>query len=150
VLWANDWEYGAATIVACTFFHSISLLGLARLMFKDKMTLLRSKSIYISSVLFAIFALCAIVIHVIDAWMWARLYLYIGAVKDFPTALLHSLGALTTLGDPTIVLDEKWRLLVQLEALNGAVALGLTTALLYSSARRIQTVIHQADMALIR
>lgn len=145
MLWANDWEYGAATIVACISFHSISLLVLARLMLKKTISHFKDKSIFVSGVVFAFFALCAIVIHVLDACMWARLYLFVGATEDFPSALLHSLGAFTTLGDPTVVFDEQWRLLIQLEALNGAVTLGLTTALLYSAARRIQQVIDQAD-----
>jgi hypothetical protein len=141
MLWANDWEYGTVTIIICVFFHTISLLALTTIMFHEKLAGIRNKSIYISAILFSFFALCTIVIHVIDALMWAIVYLRIGAANDFPSAFLHSLGAFTTLGDATIIVDEKWRLLIQLEALNGAVALGLTTALLYSSARRIQQII---------
>jgi hypothetical protein len=91
--------------------------------------------------MFSFFALAAMVLHAGEAAVWAVLYLYIGAARDFPSAYLHSLGAFTTLGDATVVFHMRWRLLIQLEALNGAVALGLTTALLYSSARRIQQVV---------
>lgn len=144
MLWANDWEYGAAAITICVFFHTLSLFGLSRVMFHEEIERLRGLSLILSVMIFALFALFAIVIHVIDAVLWSKVFLHIGAAKDFPSAFLHSLGAFTTLGDNTIVFDEKWRLLVQLEALNGAVALGLTTALLYAAARRIQQIIDEA------
>lgn len=141
MLWANDWEIGAAAIVICVTVHSLALVFIARLVFHEKLRRFRQSSLFISSLMFAVFALGAIIVHAFEAAVWAVLYLHIGAVNDFPSAYLHSLGAFTTLGDPTVVFDMRWRLLIQLEALNGAVALGLTTALLYSSARRIQKII---------
>jgi hypothetical protein len=141
MLWADDWEYGAGAIILCVTLHSLALIGLARLMFHEKMRRFRQSSLLVSSFMFAIFALVAIALHAAEAAIWAALYLHIGAVDDFPSGYLHSLGAFTTLGDSTVLLDLRWRLLIQLEALNGAVALGLTTALLYSSARRVQRII---------
>jgi hypothetical protein len=141
MLWANDWEIGAVAIIICVTLHSIALVFLARLIFHEKVRRFRQKSLLISSFMFALFALGAIAIHAIEAAFWGVVYLHVGAADDFPSAYLHSLGAFTTLGDSTVVFDMRWRLLIQLEALNGAVALGLTTALLYSSARRIQKII---------
>ena len=84
-------------------------------------------------------------LHVTEALIWTALYIHIGAADNFPDAFLHSLGAFTTLGDSTVVFDKKWRLLIQIEALNGAVALGLTTAFLYSASHRLQKIATQAQ-----
>ena len=46
--------------------------------------------------------------------------------------MLYSLGAMTTYGHATIYLDPHWQMLGALEALNGAILIGLTTAFLYS------------------
>lgn len=141
MLWANDWKFGAATIIICVMLHSLALIFVAEIMFHEKLRRFRESSLLASSFMFAIFALGAIALHAGEAGIWATLYLYVGAIDDFPSAYLHSLGAFTTLGDSTVIFDMRWRLLIQLEALNGAVAIGLTTALLYSSARRIQNII---------
>ena len=141
MLWADDWEYGTMAIIICVSVHAVALTFLARLIFHEKMRRLRDGSLLISALMFSLFALGAMVLHAGEAAVWAALYLYIGAVKDFPSAYLHSLGAFTTLGDVTVVFHMRWRLLMQLEALNGAVALGQTTALLYSSARRLQQIV---------
>lgn len=142
--WAADWEFGALTIVVTTLFHTMSLVGLARLIFHERLRKYRQRSLWLSSFIFSIFALCAIVLHAVEAALWALVFMWAGAIADFPSAYLHSLGAFTTLGDPTVVVAKQWRLLNQLEALNGAVSLGLTTALLYSSARRVQKIIEGA------
>ena len=146
MIWTNDWEYGAAAIMGCVFFHTVALFGLTQIIFHERVRRFRQSSFLISMLFFTVFVLAAIMIHALDPIFWAGVYLYIGAAPDYQSAYLHSLGAFTTLGDDTVIFDKKWRLLLQLEALNGAVALGLTTALLYSSARRIQQVIDAATV----
>ena len=145
MLWANDWGWGAATVICCIFLHVTVLFYLAKILFNERVAQLRTRSGVLSSILFSIFALCAMKLHVIESLIWTTLYIHIGAANNFPDAFLHSLGAFTTLGDSTVVFDKKWRLLIQIEALNGAVALGLTTAFLYSASHRLQKIATQAQ-----
>ena len=141
MLWANDWVYGAAVILLCIILHTITLIYLARFIVQENLRRIRESSLLLSAMLFAMLALVSIILHAGEAAIWASLFIYLGAVTDFPSAYLHSLGAFTTLGDSTIIFDTKWRLLIQLESLNGAVALGLTTAMLYSSAGKIERIV---------
>ena len=51
--------------------------------------------------------------------------------------MLYSLGALTTYGHASIFLAEHWRMLGALEALNGMLLFGLTTAFLFAMIQEV-------------
>jgi ABC-type transport system involved in multi-copper enzyme maturation permease subunit len=82
-------------------------------------------------------AISAVLFHAIEAAIWAVMYIRLNVLSDFSQAYLHSLGAFSTYGNSGYDLNTKWRLLSQIEAMNGIVAFGLTTAFLYSAAHLI-------------
>ena len=53
------------------------------------------------------------------------------AEHDFGSAMLYSLGAITTYGHENLDLAAQWKLLGAIEALNGWLLFGLTTAFLF-------------------
>jgi hypothetical protein len=71
-------------------------------------------------------------LHTVEAAAWAVVYVMLGALPDFKSALLYSLGAMTTYGHVDIVLEPHWQVMGALEALNGLMLFGLTTAFLIS------------------
>jgi hypothetical protein len=81
--------------------------------------------------------LVAIVLHAIEAAIWAWVYQTLGALPDGKTALLYSLGAMTTYGHAHFDLANHWQLMGALEALNGMILFGLTTAFLYGMIREL-------------
>ena len=54
--------------------------------------------------------------------------------------MLYSLNAFTSYGHTDISLEVNWQLLGALEALNGMLLLGLTTAFLYGMIQRVWPV----------
>ena len=79
-------------------------------------------------------------LHVLEAGIWAIAYRYIGAIADNKSAMLYSLGAITTYGHANIFLDAKWQMLGALEALNGMLLFGLTTAFMFAMIHRVWPV----------
>jgi len=73
------------------------------------------------------------VLHAIEAIAWALAYLGLGASPDARSAILYSLSAITSYGHASLYLNEHWRLMGALEALNGMMLFGLTTAFLFSA-----------------
>ena len=59
---------------------------------------------------------------------WAGLYLWLDALPDWHEAMLYSLGAVTSYGHAPIFLADRWRLLGAIEAVDGLILFGLTTA----------------------
>jgi hypothetical protein len=77
-------------------------------------------------------ALCVAVLHGLEALMWAGAYLALGALPDHRTAVLYSLGAMTTFGNANLHLALHWQLMGVLEASNGWILFGLTTAFMFT------------------
>jgi hypothetical protein len=79
----------------------------------------------------------AIILHAAEAAIWAWVYLALGALPDSKSALLYSLSAMTTYGHEHFDLANHWQLMGALEALNGMILFGLTTAFLYGMIREL-------------
>jgi hypothetical protein len=73
----------------------------------------------------------------IHAAIWAMLYFEIGALPDFASAILYSLSALTSYGHAELFLDKQWQLMGALEAVNGGLLFGLTTAFLFATIQAV-------------
>ena len=62
--------------------------------------------------------------------IWAGLFVTLGEFSDFSRALYYSGVNFSTLGYGDIVMSERWRLLGPLEATNGILMLGVSTAVM--------------------
>jgi len=70
--------------------------------------------------------------HLVQIWIWALLFMFLGEFGDFQTAFYHSTVNFASLGYGDIVLSEKWRLLGALEACNGVLMFGLSAGTILS------------------
>jgi hypothetical protein len=73
----------------------------------------------------------------IETGIWAAVYLAVGAILDLETALYFSTVTFTTLGYGDVTLDVGWRLLAALQAANGTIMFGWTTALVMAVIHRM-------------
>lgn len=75
-------------------------------------------------------------LHTIEVWIWAALFFATQAVASFQDALYFSTVTFSTLGYGDIVVGREWRLLASLEAMNGFLLIGWSTAYLVSASTR--------------
>lgn len=68
--------------------------------------------------------------NLVQMCIWAGLFMLLGEFGDFDTALYHSGVNFATLGYGDIVMSERWRLLGPLEAANGILMFGVSTAVM--------------------
>lgn len=68
---------------------------------------------------------------------WASVYLRIGAIEALEKAIYFSLVTYTTLGYGDIILSEEYRLLGGIEAVNGVIMLGWSTAIVVAVIQRV-------------
>jgi hypothetical protein len=80
------------------------------------------------------FALAA---HLLEIGVWAVLLVACGEFPAFAIAYYHSAVNYTTLGYGDIVMSESWRFLGPLEATNGMLLFGVSTALVFAVIQRI-------------
>ena len=77
---------------------------------------------------------------VLEAGLWALLYLFDPLVTELPdleTAFYFSMVTFTTLGFGDVVLTGPWRMLASIQAANGVIIFGWTTALIFYFIQRI-------------
>jgi hypothetical protein len=64
-------------------------------------------------------------------------YRLLDALPNNKSAMLYSLSAITSYGHANLFLKEHWQLMGALEALNGTLLFGLTTAFLFAMIREV-------------
>jgi len=136
--WGADWAWGLPLIVLIVVFHAY---GLA-LINKEVISRLRGRQGTQYSSSFANFiiggtALSATILHGIEAAFWAIAYRLLGASLDTRSAMLYSLNALTSYGHANLHLLPRWEMMGALEALNGWILFGLTTAFLFTVVQKV-------------
>jgi hypothetical protein len=74
----------------------------------------------------------ALIAHLVEAATWALAFALCGQFPDFSAALYHSAENYTTLGYGDVVMSPSWRLLGPLEAADGMLMFGVSTALVFA------------------
>lgn len=83
-------------------------------------------------------ALGLFILHALEIWLYAALYIVAGAFSSFEEALYFSTSTYTTVGYGDVVLPKGWRLLGAIEGANGIILLGWSTAFFVAVVRRIR------------
>jgi hypothetical protein len=136
--WDGNWAWSLPLILITVIFHIIGLVFINERVIRAKRFLARRRSFLAGlSIVLGAATMVAIILHAIEAAIWAFVYQALGALPDSKSALLFSLGAMTTYGHEHFDLANHWQLMGALEALNGMILFGLTTAFLYGMIREL-------------
>jgi hypothetical protein len=93
-----------------------------------------------AAILFVVLGLVGVT--TMEIWLYAVVFLVLGALPDFEAALYFSTTSFTTIGYGDVVLDHKWRLLGAIEGANGLLLFGWSTAFLISVTGRMRSFEH--------
>lgn len=131
--WSNNWLWSLPLIVLTVLLHGFALIEIRENVVWRLTAALGAKSSrrgYAAVV--AVTVLLLTCLHAFEGAAWACAYVALGALPDSRLAILYSLNAMTTYGHAEIFLAPHWQLMGALEALNGFMLFGLTTAFLFS------------------
>ena len=127
---------GTLMIVINVVVHTFGLIAVTGVMTyltdRFRMHGHRSRVVAMISVVLGLF-----LVLTFEVWLWAFAYLAIGAFPDIEHALYFSTVAFSTVGFGDIVPVDEWRLLGGLEAVNGFLMIGWSTAYLIAASTRI-------------
>jgi hypothetical protein len=130
--WHADWIWGCPLIVITVIIHVLGLSFITQKAMPIYSDLRRHcRPTAASTIVIGAAALLATLLHGLEAVIWAFTYRFIGSLSDAKSAMLYSLGALTTYGHHSVFLEGRWQLLGALEALDGWLLFGLSTAFLF-------------------
>jgi hypothetical protein len=137
-MWIADWAWSLPLILLTVVIH---VFGLGVINEKVVRTLSCSTGRRGLVPRFAIVMGAAVLLmtglHGIEGLAWAAAFLFLGAVPDAKAGMLYSLNAMTTYGHESVSLAPQWQMMGALEALNGMLLFGLTTAFLFAMIQEV-------------
>ena len=94
-------------------------------------------------------AVVLVLLHTLEIILWAGVYTALvpaGELADLESAVYFSFVTFTTLGYGDITLGEGWRLLSGIQALNGILLVGWSTALMFAVVQKSWQGFVQSDL----
>ena len=136
----TQFAIASAMLVGCVTFHGIGLASLNKAL-RSEASIERLRNIEPLSPRGALFTLLVvlaiIVLHGLEIWAFALLYLVIDAVHTFEEALYFSTISYSTVGYSDTHIVKDWRLLGAFESILGMILLGWSTAFFFRMLGRI-------------
>jgi hypothetical protein len=83
------------------------------------------------------------VLHGLQAVIWAAAYWWLGALPSAQEALLYSVDSITTRGSSGLILERGWRMMGALEAADGMLLFGISTAFIFAVMQEYAPLIHR-------
>lgn len=132
VPWSSDWLWSLPLSVICVIIH-VAGLYLIKQRFDQVLADATRRNMKIIAMLFMAGTTVSVtLLHSFEAAIWAMGFRWLHALPDNKSAMLYSLNAMTTFGHSGSNLESHWQLMGALEALNGLILFGLSTAFLYA------------------
>jgi hypothetical protein len=136
--WSANWAWSLPLIVLNVVIHVIGLGLINGSVVRILSGTMERRGFMVEfAVVMGVTALLATVLHGIEAAIWASAYRLLGALPDARSAMLYSLSAITSYGHANLFLEAQWQLMGALEALNGMLLFGLTTAFLFAMTQKV-------------
>ncbi len=120
---------GFPTMVLCLSLQTILLVVSVRYYLNNK-HLMNSPSLWSGLAVLNGVMLLLVIGNLGQIAIWALLFLFLNEFQQFSAAFYHSAVNFSSLGYGDIVMSDKYKLLGALEAINGVLMIGVSTAAL--------------------
>ena len=128
---------GAGATVCTICIHAMAVGGTVNLIRHEQKLSKLGSGFMVDLPIVAIVILMALVAHLVEIAVWAALFVVCGEFADFGIAFYHSAVNYTTLGYGDLIMSPSWRLLGPLEAADGSLMFGLSTAIAFAVVLRL-------------
>lgn len=139
--WTADWAWSLPLIAINVVIHVLALGFITEQVDRVliRVTGHRRFALIFALVMGATVSL-ATILHGVEAGVWAVAFQLLGAFPNTKSAMLYSLSAMTSYGNSNTSLPNQWLLMGALEALNGMLLFGLSTAFLFAMIQQVRPV----------
>ena len=124
---------GCSLIAICVVIHAGALTWALRRLREMAVP----REFWPGAALFVVVAIGIALLHGVEIFLWAVLYVWRGAIPDLSSAIYFSAVTYTTTGYGDIVLPEEWRLDAAMEALTGILMCGWSTGFFFAIVSRL-------------
>jgi hypothetical protein len=134
---------GTATTFATILIHALALATIVSFIRRERRLGHAGVRFWRDVVIVAGVTLLALAAHLIEIAAWALVFELCGEFPTFAAAFYSSAENYTTLGYGDVVMSPAWRLLGPLEAADGMLMFGVTTAMIFTIIQRlVQSRLH--------
>jgi Ion channel len=123
---------GACAVLCTILIHALAVGATVNFIRHEKRLGREGASFWIDLTIVVLTVSFAFVAHLLEIALWAVLFIMCGEFHDFGLAFYHSAVNYTTLGYGDVIMTPAWKLLGPLEAANGALMFGLSTAIIFA------------------
>jgi type IV secretory pathway VirB2 component (pilin) len=134
--WSASWLWSLALIAITIAMHLVGVGLIVNAVERFRAKLQRSSASYLGSTPATIAVIVAValglaLLHGIESLTWAIAYVRLGAFTSPADAALYSVDSMTTRGASGLVPEEHWRMMGAVEAGDGMLLFGISTAFLF-------------------
>jgi hypothetical protein len=127
---------GAGAILCTILIHALALSAVVNL-FRREIKLGRT-GIYLRDLAIVVLVISfSVLAHAIEVAVWALLFIICGEFQQFGAAYYHSAVNYSTLGYGDMIMSPSWKLLGPLEAADGSLMFGVSTAMIFTVILRL-------------
>lgn len=123
---------GVSTVACTIVIHAMALSATLNFIRREKKRGREGVSFWGDLAIVARVISFALLAHLMEIALWAVLFMICGEFREFGVAFYHSAVNYTTLGYGDVIMTPSWRLLGPLEAANGALMFGVSTAMIFA------------------
>lgn len=123
---------GVSTVACTIVIHAMALSATLNFIRREKKRGREGASFWGDLAIVARVISFALLAHLMEIALWAVLFMICGEFREFGVAFYHSAVNYTTLGYGDVIMTPSWRLLGPLEAANGALMFGVSTAMIFA------------------
>ena len=128
------------TVLAIMIVHLFGLAILTRILRSHSRAMSEVRLLPLTLLLVA--GIGIITIHTVEIWIYAGIYIALGAISHFEQALYFSTSTYSTIGYGDVVLPRGWRIFGAIEGPVGIMMLGWSTAYFVSLLTRLKLLRH--------
>ena len=120
------------TVLGTIVIHALALLGIFHFVRRQHQLGLTGVRFWRDVGIVASATLLALTAHLVEITIWAFVFVFCGEFAQFAGAFYHSAMNYTTLGYGDVVMTPSWKLFGPLEAADGMLMFGVSTAIVIS------------------
>jgi len=134
----ENWTWSLSLIVLTIVIHATGIAFMALVLYgiRDRIQTegvwAQRRALPILIGLIGATGLLLAVLHGIEAGIWAIAYRWLGALRSPEEAMLFSVDSITTRGASGPMLEQRWQVMGALEAADGMLLFGISTAFIFA------------------
>jgi hypothetical protein len=134
----ENWTWGLSLVALTMMIHAAGIALMAFATLTIRRSLAGENYLRLHHVLGILIGVIGVVglllaaLHGIEAALWAATYWWLGALASPAEAFLYSVDSISTRGASGLILERHWRMVGALEAVDGMLLFGISTAYIFT------------------